>query len=114
MNIAKAKARSIRTSPGKLNLVLRQISGLDVDKALLQLRFSKRGVAPEVTKVLNSAISNAENNHDMDVDRLYIKEAYCGKSMVMKRYSARARGRAGRIQKMFSNMTIVLSEKQEV
>jgi len=114
MNIAKAKAKSIRTSPSKLGLVLKQISGLEVGQALMQLKFSKRGIAPEVAKVLNAAISNAENNHNMDVDRLYVKEAYCGKSMMMKRFRARARGRAGRIHKLFSNMTIVVSEKQEV
>ena len=111
--IAKASGSSIRTSARKLNLVAASIRGLDVGKALNQLEFSPRRVAGEVKKVLQSAIANAENNHSLDVDRLYVSEAYVGKALVMKRWQARARGRAGRIEKMFSNLTVVVREHEE-
>ena len=110
---AMAKARAIRTSPRKLNLVAASIRGMAVGKALSELTFSKRRVAQEVKKVLLSAIANAENNHNLDVDRLFVAESYVGKAMIMKRYHPMAKGRAGRIIKAFSNLTIVVREKEE-
>lgn len=110
---AMAKARAIRTSPRKLNLVAASIRGMAVGKALSELTFSKRRVAQEVKKVLVSAIANAENNHNLDVDRLIVAESYVGKAMIMKRYHPMAKGRAGRIIKAFSNLTIVVREKEE-
>jgi len=112
-NAAKAVNTSIRTSPRKLNLVAESIRGLKADAALAQLTFSKRRVAEVVKKVLQSAIANAENNHQLDVDRLVVSEAYVGKAMVMKRFSPRARGRAGRIEKPFSNLTVIVREREE-
>ena len=109
---AKAKLRAIKISPQKLNLVAETIRGLKVEKALAELQFSKKRVAVQVRKLLLSAIANAENNHNMDVDKLIVKEAYVGKAMVMKRFIAMARGRSGRIEKPFSNMTIVVAEAQ--
>jgi large subunit ribosomal protein L22 len=110
---AKAHNASIRTSPRKLNLVAASIRGLKADVAMNALTFSKRRIAQDVRKVLQSAIANAENNHQLDVDRLYVAEAYVGKSMVMKRWSARARGRVGRIEKAFSNLTVIVRERAE-
>ena len=110
---AKAFAASIRTSPRKLNLVAESIRGLKVGLAVNQLTFSRRRVAQEVKKVLQSAIANAENNHQLDVDRLYVAEAFVGRAMVMKRWSARARGRVGRIEKPFSNLTVIVREREE-
>ena len=107
---AKAKLRAIKISPQKLNLVAATIRGLKVEKALAELQFSKKRVAVQVKKLLLSAIANAENNHNMDVDKLIVKEAYVGKAMVMKRFIAMARGRSGRIEKPFSNMTIAVAE----
>ena len=112
-NCAKAFARSIRSSAQKLNLVAQSIRGLEVSKALTQLKYSKRRIAQDVKKVLQSAIANAENNHSLDIDRLLVEEAYVGKAIVMKRFRPRARGRGGRIHKPISNLTIVVSEKQE-
>jgi large subunit ribosomal protein L22 len=109
---AQAKARMIRISPRKLNLVAESIRGLKADKAVAQLTFSKKRVAEEAKKLLLSAIANAENNHNMDVDRLVVREAYVGKAMVMKRFQAGAKGRGNRILKPFSNMTIVVAEKE--
>ncbi len=109
---AQAKARMIRVSPRKLNLLAESIRGLKADKAVAQLTFSKKRVAEEVKKLLLSAIANAENNHNMDVDRLVVREAYVGKAMVMKRFQAGAKGRGNRILKPFSNMTIVVAEKE--
>ncbi len=109
---AKAKARTLRISPRKLNLVAESIRGLKADKALAQLTFSTKRIAEEVKKVLMSAIANAENNHGMDVDRLVVSEAYVGKAMVMKRFQAGAKGRANRIIKPFSNLTIIVAEKE--
>jgi large subunit ribosomal protein L22 len=111
-NEARAVGRLIRTSPQKLNLVAEMIRGKKVETALAELTFSKRRVAREVKKVLQSAIANAENNHDLDVDALEVAEAYVGKNIVMKRWRARARGRVGRILKPFSEVTIVLRETQ--
>lgn len=109
---AKAKARTIRVSPRKLNLLAESIRGLKADKAVAQLTFSKKRVAEEAKKVLLSAIANAENNHNMDVDRLVVREAYVGKAMVMKRFRAGAKGRGNRIIKPFSNMTVIVAEQE--
>ena len=110
---ALAKAKSIRTSGQKLNLVAKSIRGCNIKVAIDQLTFSKKRVAREVLKVLNSAIANAENNFGLDIDKLIIQEAYVGKSIVMKRMRARARGRAARILKPFSKLTILLKEIEE-
>ena len=109
---AKAKARMIRVSPRKLNLLAESIRGLKAGKAVAQLTFSKKRVAEEAKKVLLSAIANAENNNNMDIDRLVVKEAYVGKAMVMKRFHAGAKGRGNRILKPFSNMTVVVAEQE--
>ena len=110
---AMAIARNIRVSPRKLNLVAQQIRGKKVDRALNVLSFSPKRIAGTVKKVLQSAIANAENNHDLDVDDLVVKEASVGKNLVMKRFHARARGNAGGIEKFFSQITIVVEEKRE-
>src|SRR3954468_16135036 len=107
---AMAIARNIRVSPRKLNLVAQQIRGKRVDRALNELSFSPKRIAKDVRKVLQSAIANAENNHDLDVDDLVVKEAFVGKALVLKRFHARARGRGARILKPFSNLTIVVRE----
>ncbi len=112
-NQAKAGVRHIRTSPRKLNLVAATIRGMNAEKALAELKFSPRRVARQVRKVLQAAIANAENNHQLDVDRLMVKEASVGRSMVLKRIRPRARGRSGRILKPFSNLTVVVEERQE-
>ena len=110
---AMAFAKTMRVSPQKLNLVAQTIRGISADAALASLAFSRRRIAGEVRKVLESAIANAENNHQLDVDRLYVKEATVGKTMVMKRFRARARGRIGGIQKPFSNLTVIVKEREE-
>ena len=110
---AFARAKSIRTSGQKLNLVAKSIRGCNIKVAIDQLTFSKKRVAREVLKVLNSAIANAENNFGLDIDKLIVSEAYVGKSIVMKRMRARARGRAARILKPFSKLTILLKEIEE-
>jgi len=110
---AMAYAKSIRTSPQKLNLVAQTIRGKDAGQALAALSFSSRRIAGEVKKLLQAAIANAENNHQLDVDRLYVKEATVGRAFVLKRFRARARGRVGRIEKPFSNMRIVVREREE-
>jgi len=110
---AKAVARNIRVSPRKLNLVAQQIRGQKVDRALNVLTFSEKRIAGVVKKALQSAIANAENNHDLDVDDLVVAEASVGKNLVMKRFHARARGNAGGIEKFFSQITIVVEEKRE-
>jgi large subunit ribosomal protein L22 len=109
-NEAKAIARNIRVSPQKLNLVATLIRGKKVAVALADLQFSRKRIARDVRKCLESAIANAENNHDLDVDDLVVAEAHVGKGLVMKRFSPRARGRAGRIQKPFSHLTIVVRQ----
>ncbi|MGA2637880.1 50S ribosomal protein L22 [Methylocella sp.] len=109
-NEAKAVARMLRVSPQKLNLLAQLIRGKKVDRALADLEFSRKRIAFDVKKTLESAIANAENNHSLDVDDLVVAEAYVGKALVMKRFSARARGRSGRIEKPFSHLTIVLRE----
>ena len=110
---AYAKAKSIRTSGQKLNLVAKSIRGCNIKVAIDQLTFSKKRVSREVLKVLNSAIANAENNFGLDIDKLIVSEAYVGKSIVMKRMRPRARGRAARILKPFSKLTILLQEIEE-
>ena len=112
-NEAQAVLRNLRVSPQKLNLVAAMIRGMDANKAIATLSFSRRRIAGDVKKVLQSAIANAENNHSLDVDRLVVKEAHVGKGLVMKRFKARARGRGARIMKPFSHLTIVVAEKEE-
>jgi large subunit ribosomal protein L22 len=112
-NEARAVARLIRVSPQKLNLLAQLIRGKKVDKALADLTFSRKRVARDVKKTLESAIANAENNHDLDVDALVVSEAYVGKNLVMKRMKARARGRAGRIEKPFAQITVVVRQIEE-
>ena len=109
-NEAKAVARMLRVSPQKLNLLAQLIRGKKVETALADLEFSRKRIALEVKKALESAVANAENNHDLDVDDLIVAEAHVGKGIVMKRFSPRARGRAGRIAKPFANLTIVVRE----
>ena len=109
-NEAKAVLRMLRVSPQKLNLVAQLIRGKKVATALADLEFSRKRIAKEVRKCLESAIANAENNHDLDVDDLVVKEAFVGKALVLKRFHARARGRGARILKPFSNLTIVVRE----
>jgi large subunit ribosomal protein L22 len=110
---AMAKVKTLRTSARKLNLVAQSIRGLKVQRALNELEFSRKRIAIDVRKALYSAISNAENNHNLDIDSLVVAEAYVGKNLVMKRFSARARGRASRIEKPFSEITIVVRELGE-
>ena len=110
---AMAKVRTLRTSARKLNLVAQSIRGLKVQRALNELEFSHKRIAKDVRKALYSAISNAENNHSLDIDSLVVAEAYVGKNLIMKRFSPRARGRAARVEKPFSEITIVVREQQE-
>ncbi len=112
-NEAMARGQMIRISPRKLGIVAGLIRGKKAEAALAELTFSKRRIAGDVKKVLQSAIANAENNHQLDVDKLYVAEASVGKALVMKRFHARARGRAGRIEKLFSNLTLVVREREE-
>ncbi len=112
-NEAQAVARSLRVSPQKLNLVAQLIRGKKVDRALADLTFSRKRIAKDVKKTLQSAIANAENNHSLDVDQLIVAEAYVGKNLVMKRFHTRARGRMGKILKPFSQLTVVVREVQE-
>ncbi|PZO82909.1 MAG: 50S ribosomal protein L22 [Micavibrio aeruginosavorus] len=109
-NEAMAMAKFLRTSPGKLNLVAAMIRGKAAGRALTDLQFSNRRIAQDVRKVLASAVANAENNHNLDVDKLVVAEAYVGKSVKMRRFNARARGRAAPIEKHFSRLTIVVRE----
>lgn len=111
-NQASAKVSTIRISPSKLNLVARSITGLEASKAVLQLQFSNKKAAKHVLSCLNSALANAENNHDLDIDNIIVDKVNVGKSIVMKRFSARARGRGARILKPFSNLEIIVKEKE--
>ena len=111
---AKAVTRNLRVSPQKLNLVAESIRGLGAERALNDLHFSKKRIAGDVRKCLQSAIANAENNHQLDIDNLVVAEASVGKAIVMKRWRARARGRTGKILKPFSNLTIVVREREEI
>jgi len=112
-NIASAKAKSIKTSMTKVNLVLKMIRGKKAENALNILAFSKKRISNEISKILKSAIANAENNHQLDIDKLVVKEATVGKSMVLKRFRPRARGRSGKILKPFSRVKILVQEKEK-
>ena len=109
-NLVKAINRNVRSSPRKINLLLRNIRGKKADTVLRDLSFAKQRVAHDIKKTVQSAIANAENNNQYDIDNLYVKEAYVGKSLVLKRFRARAKGRASGIKKQFTNLTIILSE----
>ena len=110
---ALSVATMLRTSPRKLGLVAGMISGMDAGKAVVALEFSRKRIAKAVKKALESAIANAENNHDLDINQLVVAEAYVGKNLVMKRWTPRARGRVGRIEKHFSELTIIVREIEE-
>ena len=112
-SLVKAINKNVRTSPRKLALVCNFIKGKKADEALKELEFTRKKVALDVSKTVKSAISNAENNYQFDIDNLFVKEAYVGKSLVMKRFRPRAKGRASPIKKPFSRITIVLEEKKE-
>ena len=112
-NEAQAFLRAIRISPQKLNLVAQLIRGKAAQTALAELTFSRRRIASEVRKVLQAAIANAENNHQLDVDRLYVKEATVGRAFVMKRFHTRGRGRSARVEKHFAHLTVVVRERPE-
>jgi len=112
-NEARAVTKLLRVSPQKLNLLAQLIRGKKVDKALADLTFSRKRVARDVKKTLESAIANAENNHDLDVDALIVSEAYVGKGLVMKRMQPRARGRASRILKPFAQITVIVRQVEE-
>ena len=109
----KAIYKNLRSSPRKVNEILRSIRGKKADIALRDLQFSEKRISKEISKTIKSAVSNAENNNQLDIDNLFIKEAYVGKGIVMKRFHARARGRGARILKPFSHLTIILSEETE-
>ena len=109
-DIVKAINRNVRSSPRKINLLLKNIRGKKVDVAIRDLSFARQRIAFDIKKTVQSAISNAENNNQYDIDNLYIKEAYVGKSIVLKRFRARAKGRASGIKKPYTNLTIILSE----
>jgi large subunit ribosomal protein L22 len=110
-NQASATLKNIRTSPQKLNLVAQLIRGKNVSVALNQLEFSSKRIANDVKKLLNSVVANAENNNGLDIDSLYVKEAWVGKALVIKRFHARARGRGARVEKHFSHITIVVEDR---
>ena len=112
-NQAMAVCHSIRTSQRKLNLVAQTIRGLNAEKAVAELSFSKKRIAKVVLAVLQSAIANAENNHQLNIDKLFVSEAFVGKGLVMKRMHARGRGRGARVLKPFSNLTVVVTERGE-
>tara|TARA_Y100000590_G_C15732819_1_gene1017628 strand:- start:356 stop:733 length:378 start_codon:yes stop_codon:yes gene_type:complete len=112
--IVQAKDNAVRVSPLKLNSVIKLIVNKKVEKAVNQLKFSQKRISLSVLKVLNAAISNAENNNQMDIDSLYVKEAFVGKGLSMKRFRPRAKGRASRIVKPFSKLTIILEEKNKL
>ena len=109
-NIVKAVNKNVRSSPRKINILLKNIRGKKADIAIRDLSFARQRIASEIKKTLQSAIANAENNNQYDVDNLFVKEAYVGKSIVLKRFRPRAKGRASAIKKPYSNLTIILSE----
>ena len=109
-NIVKAVNKNVRSSPRKINLLLKNIRGKKADVAIKDLSFARQRIALEIKKTVQSAVANAENNNQYDIDNLYIKEAYVGKSIVLKRFRPRAKGRASPIKKPYSNLTIILSE----
>tara|TARA_Y100000590_G_C15615226_1_gene975459 strand:+ start:537 stop:920 length:384 start_codon:yes stop_codon:yes gene_type:complete len=110
-NLVKAVNRNVRSSPRKISLLLKEIRGKKADIAIRDLSFARQRIAFDIKKVIQSAVANAENNFQYDIDNLYIKEAYAGKSLVLKRFRARAKGRASGIKKPFSNITIIVGEK---
>ena len=110
-NIVKAVNRNVRSSPRKVNLLLKSIRGKKADIAIKNLSFARQRIALDIKKTVQSAIANAENNNQYDIDNLYVKEAYVGKAIVLKRFRPRAKGRASAIKKPFSNVTIILSEE---
>jgi large subunit ribosomal protein L22 len=112
-NEAKAVINRLRVSPRKLGLVASLIRGMDVGSALTQLSFSSKRIAVEVRKALQSAVANAENNHNLNVDELYVKEAYVGKNLVMKRFHTRGRGKSARVLRPFANLTLIVHERGE-
>jgi len=109
-NIVKAINKNVKSSPRKVNLLLKNIRGKKADLAIRDLSFARQRIASEIKKTVQSAIANAENNNQYDIDNLYVKEAYVGKSIVLKRFRARAKGRASGIKKPYTNLTIILSE----
>jgi len=114
LNTARSVNKNIRSSTRKLNPILKAIVGKKVDVAIRNLTFSDKRISQEVKKTLSSAVANAENNSQYDIDKLIVKEAYCGKQIVMKRFRPRAKGRAAPIKKPYSNLTIILSEMKKV
>ena len=113
-NIVKAINKNVKSSPRKVNLILKSITGMGVNEAVKNLTFARKRIAHDIKKTVQSAVANAENNHQYDIDKLYIKEAYVGKAIVLKRFRARAKGRASPIKKPYSNVTIILSENNKV
>jgi large subunit ribosomal protein L22 len=113
-NIVKAINKNVRSSPRKINLILKSITGMGVNEAVKNLNFARKRIAHDIKKTVQSAVANAENNYQYDIDKLYIKEAYVGKAIVLKRFRARAKGRASPIKKPYSNVTIILSENNKV
>ena len=109
-NLVKAINKNVRSSPRKINILLKNIRGKKADIAIRDLSFARQRIASEIKKTVQSAIANAENNYQYDIDNLYVEEAYVGKSIVLKRFRARAKGRASGIKKPFTNLTIILSE----
>ena len=109
-NIVKAINKNVRSSPRKINILLKNIRGKKADLAIRDLSFARQRIASEIKKTVQSAVANAENNNQFDIDNLYVKEAYVGKSIVLKRFRARAKGRASGIKKPYSNLTIILTE----
>ena len=110
-NLVKAINKNVRSSPRKINLLLNNIRGKKADLAIRDLSFARQRIAFDIKKTVQSAIANAENNNQLDIDNLYVKEAYVGKSIVLKRFRARAKGRASGIKKPYTNLTIILTEK---
>ena len=113
LNLVRSVNKNVRSSTRKLKPILKALVGKKVDSALRDLKFSNKRICGDVKKTLNSAIANAENNYQYDIDKLFIKEAYCGKQIIMKRFRPRAKGRAAPITKPYSNLTIILSEKKQ-
>jgi large subunit ribosomal protein L22 len=113
-NIVKAINRNVRSSPRKINVILKNIRGKKVDIAIRDLTFTRKRIAHDIKKTVQSAVANAENNNQYDIDNLYVQEAYVGKSIVLKRFRPRAKGRASSIKKPYANITIILSEKTKI
>ena len=112
-NLVKAINKSVRSSVRKLSPILKSIVGKKADEAIRDLTFSEKRISKDIKKTISSAVANAENNYQYDIDKLIVKEAYCGKQIIMKRFRARAKGRAAEIMKPYSNVTIILSEKNK-